>query len=330
MGESDLIDKDWVLPIYSPNAYREGLKGEGSMGKAKVKRKYNITGYLFILPALLFFIIYILYPIFFVGWSSVYEWSTLKNMEFVGFENFKRVFQDKVFWTSMKNSLIWIVTTVPIQAGIGFFLAYIIEDWLKRGRGFFRTAFFLPVATSVSVVAIVWGKMLQPYQGIITHYLSEIGIKGQINILGMPDTAILGCIIANIWEWTGWSMIMYVAGISQISEDMKEAAKIDGATRWKEIRYIYLPALASTHKSLLMLGVIGSLQTFGLIYTMTGGGPNHASEMPGTYIFQTGFTNQQMGYASALSMVTLLFALILTVIQVKGLGAGDFMKKEEG
>ena len=182
----------------------------------------------------------------------------------------------------------------------------------------------------MSVVAIVWGKMLQPYQGIITHYLSEIGIKGQINILGMPDTAILGCIIANIWEWTGWSMIMYVAGISQISEDMKEAAKIDGATRWKEIRYIYLPALASTHKSLLMLGVIGSLQTFGLIYTMTGGGPNHASEMPGTYIFQTGFTNQQMGYASALSMVTLLFALILTVIQVKGLGAGDFMKKEEG
>ena len=284
------------------------------MGKVKVKRKYNITGYLFILPALLFFLIYILYPIFFVGWSSVFEWSTLKNMKFVGFDNFIRVFQDEVFWKAMKNSLIWIVTTVPIQAAIGFFLAYIIEDRLKSGRGFFRTAFFLPVATSVSVVAIVWGK--------ITHYLSEIGIKGQINILGMPATAIFGCIIANIWEWTGWSMIMYVAGISQISEDMKEAAKIDGATRWKEIRYIYLPALASTHKSLLMLG--------GLIYTMTGGGPNHASEMPGTYIFQTGFTNQQMGYASALSMVTLLFALVLTVIQVKGLGAGDFMKKEEG
>lgn len=122
-------------------------------------------------------------------------------------------------------------------------------------------------------------------------------------------------------------MIMYVAGMSQIPDDMKEAAKIDGATRWKEIRYIYLPSLASTHKSLLMLGNIGSLQTFGLIYTMTGGGPNHASEMPGTYIFQMGFTNQKMGYASALSMVTLLFALIMTVIQVKGLGAGDFMKK---
>lgn len=299
------------------------------MGKVKVKRKYNIPGYLFILPAILFFLIYILYPIIFVGWSSAFEWSTLKNMTFVGLDNYFKVFKDDVFWTTMKNSMIWIVTTVPIQATIGFFLAYIIEDKLRRGRGFYRTAFFLPVATSVSVVAIVWGKMLQPYQGIITHYLSEIGVKGQINILGMPDTAILGCIIANIWEWTGWSMILYVAGISQISEDMKEAARIDGATRWQEIRYLYFPALASTHKSLLMLGVIGSLQTFGLIYSMTGGGPNHASEMPGTYIFQTGFTNQQMGYASALSMVTLLFALVLTVIQVKGLGAGDFMKKEE-
>lgn len=295
--------------------------------KIKVKKKYNIPGYLFILPSILFFVFYILYPIIFVGWSSVYDWSTLKNMTFVGLDNYTRAFGDKVFWTTMKNSLFWIITTVPVQAALGFFFAYIVEERLRKGKGFFRTVFFLPVATSVAVVAIVWGKMLQPYQGIITHYLSQIGIKGQINILGMPNTAIFGCIIANIWEWTGWSMIMYVAGMSQIPEDMKEAAKIDGVTRWNEIRYIYFPSLASTHKSLLMLGIIGSLQTFGLIYTMTGGGPNHASEMPGTYIFQTGFTNQQMGYASALSMVTLLFALVLTIIQVKGLGAGDFMKK---
>lgn len=296
--------------------------------KAKVKKKHNIPGYLFILPSVLFFLFYILYPIGFVGWSSFFSWSTLKNMTFVGMENYIRIFQDKVFLTTMRNSLFWIITTVPIQAGVGFFLAYIIEEQLQKGRGIFRTVFFLPVVTSVVVVAIVWGKMLQPYQGIITHYLSVLGIGGQVNILGMPNTAIFGCIIANIWEWTGWSMIMYVAGMSQISEDMKEAAKIDGATRWKEIIYIYIPSLASTHKSLLMLGIIGSLQTFGLIYTMTGGGPNHASEMPGTYIFQSGFTNQQMGYASALSVVILLFALVLTVFQVKGLGAGDFMRKE--
>lgn len=293
------------------------------------RRKYNIVGYLFILPAVLFFLFYILYPILFVGWSSTFKWSTLKNMKFVGFDNYKKVFHDKVFFTTIKNSFLWILFTVPIQAAIGFLLAYTIEEHLNKGVGFFRTAFFLPVVTSVVVVAIVWGKMFQPYQGIITHYLSKLGIKGQVNILGTPKTAIYGCIIANIWEWTGWSMLMYVAGMSQIPDHLKEAIKIDGATKWEQIRYLYLPMLSSTHKSLLMLGVIGSLQTFGLIYSMTGGGPNHASEMPGTYIFQTGFTNQQMGYASALSMVTLIFALVLTIIQVKGLGAGDFMKREE-
>lgn len=294
-----------------------------------IKRKYNVPGYLFILPSVLFFLLYILYPIVFVGWSSLFNWSTLKNMTYAGLNNFVRIFQDKVFLITIKNSLLWIVCTVPIQAGIGFFLAYLIEERVSRAKGVFRTLFFLPVVTSVVVVAIVWGKMFQPYQGIITHYLSLIGAGGQFNILGMPGSAIFGCIIANIWEWTGWSMLMYVAGMSQIPNDTKEAARIDGAAKWKEIRYIYFPMLTSTHKSLLMLGVIGSLQTFGLIYAMTGGGPNHASEMPGTYIFQTGFTNQQMGYASALSMVTLVFALTLTVIQIKGLRAGSFMEKGE-
>ena len=121
---------------------------------------------------------------------------------------------------------------------------------------------------------------------------------------------------------------MYVAGISQIPEDYKEAAKIDGANTFQELIYIYFPSLMSVHKSLLMLGVMGSLQTFALVFTMTNGGPNYASEMPGTYIFKNGFTMQQMGYACAISIAILIFALVLTGIQVVGLGSGDFMKRE--
>lgn len=301
----------------------------------KQKRKFNIVGYMFILPALIFFVCYILYPILFVGYRSFFTWSTLNNAKFSGLDNYILLFQDKVFIKTIKNSLIWIVTTVPIQAFIGFILAYIIEERIlngkrsKVGKGFFRTAFFLPVVTSVVVVAIVWTKMYQPYQGIVTHFLQNIGLKGQLNILGDTNLAILGIVLANIWEWTGWSMIMYVAGISQIPEDIKEAAKIDGAGTFQELIYIYFPSLSSVHKSLLMLGIIGSLQTFALIFTMTSGGPNHASEMPGTYIFKSGFTNQQMGYACAISIAVLIFALILTAIQVVGLGSGDFMKKGE-
>ena len=103
--------------------------------KAKGKKKHNIPGYLFILPSVLFFLFYILYPIGFVGWSSLFSWSTLKNMTFVGMENYIRIFQDKVFLTTMRNSLFWIITTVPIQAGVGFFLAYIIEEQLQKGKG---------------------------------------------------------------------------------------------------------------------------------------------------------------------------------------------------
>jgi len=293
------------------------------------KKQYNIKGYLFILPALLFFCIYILYPILFVSWGSVFSWTNLRNMEFAGLNNFIEILKDRNMVKILRNSVLWILITVPVQAIIGFFLAYLIEERLKKGRGFFRTAFFLPVATSVSVVAIIWGKMYLPYNGLFQTIITSMGLDISVNVLGNPTIAIYGIIFTNVWEWTGWSMIMYVAGISQIPEDMKEAARIDGATKWKEIKYVFLPMLAATHKSLLMLGIIGSLQTFALVYTMTNGGPNYASEMPGTYIFKMGFTNQQMGYASALSVTFLLFALMLTIIQIKFLGSGDFMKRGE-
>ncbi len=293
------------------------------------KREYNIGGYLFLLPAFIFFTIYIVYPIFFVSWGSLFEWSNLRNMKFVGFDNFSYMFEDRTMTKVLKNSVLWIITTVPIQATLGFIIAYIItENVSTTGRSFFRTIFFLPVATSVSVVAIVWSKMMQPYNGLFQVIMRSMNLDISINILGSTNGAIFGLIAANIWEWTGWSMVMYIAGMSQISQSMKEAAKIDGVNQLQLITQIYIPTLSGTHKSLLMLGIIGSLQTFALVYAMTNGGPNHASEMPGTYIFKSGFGNQQMGYASALSVLFLLFALFLTIFQIKVLGAGNFMKRE--
>jgi len=304
---------------------------------SKKKRQVNVAGYLFILPAMCFFCFYVLYPIIFVAVNSLYSWSTLKNMDFIGLMNYADLFRDKVFFKTVVNSLKWIAVTVPVQACLGFLLAYVIEERLGRGKrgsnlskGVFRTLLFIPVVTSVTVVGIVWSKIFQPYQGTLGYYLNSLfGLSSTINVLGNSRGAIYGVMAANIWEWTGWSMLMYIGGISQIPEDLKEAARIDGASTWQEIRHIYLPSLASVHKSLLMLGIIGSLQTYALISVMTKGGPNHASEMPGTYIFQRGFTNVQMGYACAISVLILAFALILTFIQVKFLGSGNFMKKEE-
>lgn len=307
-------------------------------GKAKKKLQINYAGYLFILPAMFFFCFYILYPIVFIVKNSLYEWATLSKMDFVALENFWKLFHDDRFWITIKNSITWICVTVPVQAGLGFLLAYAIEERIKTKKAdgkafsktFFRTIYFIPVVTSVTVVAIMFSKIFQPYQGIIGHYLNAwFGVSSTINVLGNGKVALWGIMLANIWEWTGWSMIMYIGGISQIPEDIKEAARIDGANTRQEILHVFLPSLSSVHKSLLMLGIIGSLQTYALISVMTGGGPNNATEMPGTFIFAKGFTENQMGYACAISVAILLFALILTFIQVRFLGSGDFMKKGE-
>lgn len=304
----------------------------------KKKIKINFAGYLFILPAMFFFCFYILYPILFIVSNSVYKWATLSKMEFVGAANYIALLKDGTFWVTIRNSVLWILVTVPVQACLGFILAYAIEERVKSRRAegksvsktFFRTIFFIPVVTSVTVVAIIFSKIFQPYQGIIGYYLNKwFGLSSTINVLGNAKVALFGIMLANIWEWTGWSMIMYIGGISQIPDEIKEATRIDGANTWQEIRNVFLPSLSSVHKSLLMLGIIGSLQTYALINVMTSGGPNHATEMPGTYIFLKGFTETQMGYACTISVAVLLFALVLTFIQVRFLGSGDFIKKGE-
>lgn len=292
------------------------------------KMKKDYTGYLFLIPALVFFLAFIVYPIGFISFGSLFEWSSLSNMTFVGFNNFIELFKDKVFMITLRNTLYWIIVTVTIQMVLGFILAYIIEEKIKRFKGFFRTLFFIPVVTSVVVISIVWSNMYSPYQGLLTNFLYNIGVTAPINWLGNVNKAIFAIMAVNIWEWTGWSMILYIAGLSEIPLGIKEAALIDGATGFKKIWNIFIPLTAHVHKSLVLLGIIGSLQTFALVYSMTSGGPNSASEVPGTYIFKMGFQVQKMGYASAISVVILLLALVLTVIQVVGFGSGDFISKK--
>lgn len=292
-------------------------------------KQSRISGYLFITPAIIFFMVFIAYPILFIGYGSFFNWSSLSNMKYAGFDNYIKLFQDEVFGITLKNSLFWIVITIAVQAAIGFILAYIIEENLTKYKSFFRTLFFIPVVTSVVVIAILFKNMFSPYQGLITNVIYSLGINGPLDWLGNVNSAIFAIIVVNIWEWTGWSMLLYIAGISQIPEEIKEAAEIDGANGFKKITNIFLPMLSSVHKSLIMLGIIGSLQTFALVYNMTNGGPNSASEMPGTYIFRMGFKVQQMGYASAISIVILLIALIFTVVQVATIGSGNFIGKGE-
>jgi hypothetical protein len=177
-------------------------------------------------------------------------------------------------------------------------------------------SFFLPAPAlcqkkeSLSVVSIVWAEMYAPYYGILQEYLKSLGIQLNIAPLGEPKTALFAMIVVNIWQWTGFSMIMYVAGLNNIPGDIFDAARIDGAHGLKLAARITVPLLSPVTRSLLLLGLIGTLQTLPNVYLMTDGGPDHASEVFGTYIFKQGFVIGDTGYSLALSTLVLIIALV--------------------
>jgi len=274
--------------------------------------------YLYVLPATLMFVGLVAYPILWVIGES---FRGASGKGFVGFSQYVRAFSDPVFWRVLLNMFYWGAITIPVQMVLGGSIAYLIERHTSRSRTFFRVMFFLPVVTSVSVVSIVWAQMYAPYYGIVQEYLKYIGVQLTIAPLGEPSIAIFALILVNIWQWTGFSMIMYIAGINSIPSELFDAALIDGAHGWNLAVRIVVPLLSPVTRSLLLLGVIGTLQTFPIVHLMTGGGPDHASEIFGTYIFKQGFVIGDSGYSSALSVLALFLALALSVLQIAVLGS---------
>lgn len=284
--------------------------------------------YLFALPAVLLFVVFIAYPILWVAGQSLYTRDASGEI-WAGFSNYRAVIADPTFWTVVRNMVLWGVITIPVQMLIGGLLAWFIERHTHRLRGFFRTAFFLPVVTSVSVVSLVWVQIYAPYYGIAQEYLSRVGITMVSSPIAEPATAIYALILVNIWQWTGFSMLMYIAGLANMPGEVLDAARVDGATGWRLAKDVVVPMLAPATKSLLLLGVIGTLQTFPIVHLMTGGGPNRASEVFGTHIFKQSFVIGDTGQGATLSVIVLLIALVLSLVQIGFLGARMTPAKEE-
>jgi raffinose/stachyose/melibiose transport system permease protein len=279
------------------------------------------TLYLFALPATLLFVVFVAYPILWVAAQSLYSGTAQGEAVFAGLSNYATVLGDPTFWIVVRNMALWGLITIPVQMLIGGLLAYFIERHTDVLRGFFRTMFFLPVVTSVSVISLVWVQIYAPYYGIAQEYLKHLGIVMMTSPIGDPETAIYALIVVNIWQWTGFSMLMYIAGIANLPSEVLDAARIDGAKGWRLAVYIVVPMLAPATKSLLLLGVIGTLQTFPIVHLMTGGGPNRSSEVFGTYIFKQSFVLGETGSGATLSVIVLLVALVLSLVQIVFFGA---------
>lgn len=280
--------------------------------------KSGINNYIYIFPFALFFIVFLVYPIFSNIQTSFFEWDGFSpEKTWVGLNNYISMFKNDIFITAIKNNFIFLILTVIFQGFLGFMLALFLNRKIF-GRNIYRSIVFLPVIIAPVVIGYTFGNMLNFTYGTVNEFFRNIGMDFlALDWIGNPDLAIYTIIFINIWEWTGFSVVLYLAGLQSIPKDVYEAAKIDGASFFQTVTKITFPMLASTHFSLIILNSIGAIKVFDIVYVMTKGGPAHSSEVLATHIFLENFTLNHTGYSSAVSVFMLVIALVLTLFQLR-------------
>ena len=270
---------------------------------------------LFLFPALILFLLFVIYPIFRSIYFSMFDWNGLgPAVDFVGLENFKNILTDKVFLKALGN-VFWIVAfSLGLQLPLALALAVMVGRDLP-GRGIFRTIFFLPYVLSEVNVAIMWILLYNtdPNRGLLNAVLVRLGAE-PVAWLGDANIALLSVFIALTWKYFGFHMLLYLAGLQNIPTELEEAARIDGANSVQNFFYITLPLLGSTIRTTVYLSVLGSIQQFILVWIMTKGGPVNASETLATYMYRFGFVRFELGYGSAVAIYMFLLCLAFSLI----------------
>ncbi len=277
----------------------------------------RFTPYLYILPVVIISGLLIYFSIGFNVWASLTDWNGLTRMNFIGFENYAALLEDRTFWTALRNTLVFMVATVAIQAALGLLVAVIAKERLP-GSNFFKALFFLPIAMAPAIIATVFRYMLEANFGSLNETLRALGLLEQgevIEWLGR-DLGVWSIIVINVFQWMGFSMMIYFAGLMSIPEEMYEAATLDGAGWWRRLWSITIPSLRGTTSVLIILGIVGALKTFDIVWLTTGGGPGDSTQFLTTFLYQER-SNREAGYASAIGMVILLIAFVLSLVQLR-------------
>lgn len=276
-----------------------------------------LVAFLFVLPALLNFVIFRYLPILWAGRASLYQYSLLGGYRGLnGLDHYVRAFvDDPIFWKSMKATVLYVMGKVPLQVVLALALAVFVQ---RSGlvMGAVRSAIFAPVVTSMIIVTLIFQMMYNPDVGLLNSILRAVGLPRQLWHTS-ASTALPSIIGMTIWKDVGFSMIILVAGLQGIPDIFYEAALVDGANRWQVFTRITLPLLRRTLLFVIVTQTIFSFQVFVPIYQMTKGGPLDSTKVIVYYIYQQGFLFQDMGYASALSMITLVLILTVSLFQMR-------------
>ena len=295
----------------SRNPYR--LMTENTLGG--MARRKALMGYLFLLPTILGILVFTAGPVVFSFVLSLFRWNVFSPPEWVGFTNYERMFTDSRALTGFWNSFVFVVFAVSFQVGFGLLLAMILQSrmatWLRYT---YRTSFLLPMLMSGAATAIVLGYMLHKEFGAVNYYLGRIGIP-PIPWLTEPTWAMVSVIISYLWLATGFTMILFIGGLTNISNEILDAADVDGARGFTRFWNITLPLVSPTLLFAAVTGVIGGLQVFDLPYIMTRGGPGDSTRTAVMVMYESAFKNMEIGYGSTIAVVLFLIILAVTAGQ---------------
>ncbi|MEH7307117.1 carbohydrate ABC transporter permease [Neobacillus drentensis] len=283
-------------------------------GKYKVKLKKMMTILSFLLPALLLYSIFMLHPMIDAVRFSFFDWDgAAPSMNFVGFENYIKLTDDKIFLKALGHNLLWVGLSLILMVIPTLILAVLISR-VKKGKSFFRAGFYLPSVLSLAVVGVLWSKIYDPMMGPINVFLKSIGLENLAkNWLGEPLFVIPALVIASTWAFYGLYMILFLAGLQNINYELYEAAELDGAGPIRKFWSITIPSLRNTVNVVISMVIINALKGFALIWIMTQGGPFYMSELVSTYVYKAAFSMNKVSYATAGSVVLGIIVIIFTI-----------------
>lgn len=279
------------------------------------------VAYMFLAPALILMLVFIVVPVvasFVISLTDfdIFSLANWSNAKFIGIDNYVRLFQDNLFWKALRNTLYFVAVGVPLAITLALTLAILLNSPLSRAKDLFRIGYYLPSITETVAIAVVWRWVLNPRYGILKRALEIIGIQAP-NWLGDPAWAMPAIIMMAVWKGLGHNALIFLAGLHSIPSTVYEAAKIDGASGWQQLRFVTLPLLAPTTFFVAIMTLIGYLQLFAEPYTLTDGGPLDATLSIVLYMYRHGFKFFNLGYASAMAYVLFALIFIATLLAMK-------------
>ncbi|GHO96395.1 sugar ABC transporter permease [Reticulibacter mediterranei] len=280
-------------------------------------RQFRVQS-LFLLPALVIFTAFVIYPLLGSLYYSLTDWDGLApDLHFVGLANFQQLLSDPTVLTDLKNTLVFAAGVMVLQNGLALLFAIMLDGLLRR-LTFLRVLFLIPAMLSALAIGYIWSYIYTPEFGFLNTFLGRIGLATwQQDWLGNAHLTLTSLILTNTWEWTGFSMVIFLAGLQAVPGELYEAANIDGTSGWQRFRHITFPLIAPSVTVNVVLTLIGSMKVFDLIFVMTNGGPGDASESLALRLYKEAFTLNHFGYGTAVGIVMSVLILALSVLNLR-------------